>query len=233
MPFISHRSSKIGIGFKLFFLFLFTWNLGGMPLVTSANEAMEHTNIYSSTDTLQKISIQKNIQRNSPTETPTPSATQKNGQVPGQATLPSPYYTQEVQSTAELRPGESPTPVPDLTGSYSPDEVLIKFDPITPKKVIEQCLGLVNATIDSQIEELHVLEVKIPNGKVPESISNLSACPGILYAEPNYDVWMTDIVPNDPGWGNSIRLTGGPRTPGMGPVNRFTVSHHRLCGHRR
>jgi LPXTG-site transpeptidase (sortase) family protein len=206
MPVIRHSSSKIGTGFKLFFLFLLSWNLGEMPLATSTNEAIGDANIYSSTVALQKISIQQNIQKNASIETPTPSLAQKNGQVPGQAILPSPDNTQEFQGTAALGPGLSPTPVPDLTGSYSPDEVLIKFDPNTPKKVIEQCLGSVNATLDSQIEELHVLEVKIPNGKVTESISSLSACQGILYAEPNYDVWMADIAPNDPGWGNQYGL---------------------------
>ncbi len=206
MAFSPARFSKIGIGLKLFFLFLLTWNLGGMPLATSVNSTREHTSIYSPTNALQKISIQQNIQESTPTETPTPSLTQKNYQPPGQATLPSPSYTQEFQGSAAHTPGASPTPVPELTGSYSPDEVLIKFNPITPKKVIEQCLGSVKATFDSQIEELHVLEVKIPTGKVTESISSLSTCPGILYAEPNYDVWMTDTLPNDPGWGNQYGL---------------------------
>ena len=206
MPFIPSRFSKIGIGFKLFFLFLLIWNLGGMSLSTSANDAREYKSIYSSIGALQKTAIQQNIQENTPTETPTPSSTQKNYRPPGQATLSSPYYTQEFHGSAALTPGASPTPVPDLTGSYSPDEVLIKFDPITPTKVIEQCLGSVKATLNSQIEDLHVLEIKIPTGKVTESISSLSACPGILYAEPNYDVWMTDTFPNDPGWGNQYGL---------------------------
>ena len=87
---------------------------------------MEHTIIYSSTDALQKMSIQQEIQKNTPTETPTPSSTQEIDPVPGQATLPSPYFTLKYQGTSTIKSGESPVTLRIAsTAAWAPAMVVV------------------------------------------------------------------------------------------------------------
>jgi len=83
---------------------------------------------------------------------------------------------------------------------------LLKYASLTPKSGLLQCLKTANATIKLQIVALDVLDVKVSAGKATQAIAGFSACPGILYAEPNYTAWMTDTIPNDPGWRNQYGL---------------------------
>jgi thermitase len=145
-------------------------------------------------------------QENTPTESPTGSPTQNTTRTVRSTSTPPIVVIKPSQNTATSVPSTTAAPPPTLTGDFAPDEVLVKVDPRVPKNKIEQCLTSANATLKSKIDELDVLEVKIPTGNVANAISSLNACSGILYSEPNYYVRMADIIPDDPGWGNQYGL---------------------------
>jgi LPXTG-site transpeptidase (sortase) family protein len=109
------------------------------------------------------------------------------------------------QSTAAT-PTTAPATIPILTGEFAPDVVLVRIDPAITGNEMKQCLKSANATLESQITEIDVLQVIVPSGKVAEAIATLSVCPGVSYAEPDYVARMTDTIPNDPFWGSQYGL---------------------------
>jgi subtilisin family serine protease len=89
-------------------------------------------------------------------------------------------------------------PLPILSGEYALDEVLVRFKKSTTDESILQCLSPSNAMILSTIEEIGVWVVRVPFGKVAETIAAISVCPGVRYAEPNYLASIADTIPSDP-----------------------------------
>ena len=190
----------------VFTLFLITWNLGATPFTPSSHSTGLGTKPFISTAINTRSIAPKAYQENLPTGTPTVLQTQEYPFMPDPgSTKTNPSSTQQFQYTATSKPPSS-LPISNPTGGYSPDEVLLRFDPSSPENGIKQCLKSANATIKSQIAELDVLEITIPTGKVAGAIASLSTCQGILYAEPNYEVSIADTIPNDPGWGNQYGL---------------------------
>jgi thermitase len=102
-------------------------------------------------------------------------------------------------AAAQIDPDSPPLPV--LTGEYVPDEVLVRFKKSATDESILECFSSSNAVVLSSIEELNAWEAKVPFGKVAESISAISNCPNIRYAEPNYIATIADTIPSDPNWG--------------------------------
>lgn len=102
----------------------------------------------------------------------------------------------------------SSTATPDqVSGSeISSDEVLVRFRRNTSKESIARCMGALNATIKSKIENLNTLVVSVPSEKGVESLSRFGSCPNIRYVEPNYPVQIADVIPSDPNWGNQYGL---------------------------
>ncbi len=95
---------------------------------------------------------------------------------------------------------QSPQELPELSGQYVPDEVVVRFRKNATAEKIQQCLSSAGASILSSIEELKVLVVNVPSGMVAEAISVLSTCPEVRYAEPNYLAFIADTIPSDPNW---------------------------------
>lgn len=91
-------------------------------------------------------------------------------------------------------------------GEISSEEVLVRFRRNASKESIARCMGALNATIKSKIENLNTLVVLIPREKGVESLSRFEACPDVRYAEPNYLVQIADVFPSDPDWGNQYGL---------------------------
>ncbi len=145
------------------------------------------------------------------TPTPTIQATDTELQSPAPSASPSaaPTATLTVAPATRIRPtatiesqaSDTPLPPAQLSGDYAPDEVL---DPIPAQSRSKMLLAGVSrqpaASVESEIDELSVLVVKVPNGSVAESIAKLSACPETRLAEPNYLVHIADIIPSDPDW---------------------------------
>lgn len=94
-----------------------------------------------------------------------------------------------------------------LGGGFVSGEVLVRFRKQASKESMEQCIRSVNASIISNIEELNAFVLSVPEGWIAESIFHLEACSELRYAEPNYLVQMTDVIPSDPGWGSQYGLT--------------------------
>jgi thermitase len=181
------RSRIVSITLILFSLFLIIWNMSAIPSTPSSNSIGTRTSTASSTDT-------------------SPVGTAPKTNLSTETTEKSTASSEAFQEPSTSKPTTTPIPATKLSGNFAPDEVLIKFDPSTLKNDIEKCLESADATLESQIEEIDVIQVKVPTGKVAESIASLSVCNGILYAEPDYIARMTDTIPTDPGWGSQYGL---------------------------
>ncbi|HCC78613.1 MAG: hypothetical protein A2X25_09865 [Chloroflexi bacterium GWB2_49_20] len=176
----------------IIFLFLFAQNLYSRVFTTSLNGLETITTFYSSTATSTKGITPKTDHENKPTEKPNSSRTQE--------------FEQPFGPTNTKNNASAPFPTPFLSGGFSPDDVLIKFDPSVQKNEIEQCLESTDATIELKIVELGVIQVKVPAGKVTDAIASFATCPGVVYAEPNYFAQIADTVPSDPDWESQYGL---------------------------
>ncbi len=159
---------------------------------------------------LAASSFSPRAQGSDDTPTPTVQAVDTDLPSPAPSATPSiaPTVTLTIAPTARIRPtatvesqaSDTPLPPAQLSGEYAPDEVLIRFRRKAAADVVGGCLQAAGASVESEIDELSVLVVKVPNGSVAESIAKLSACPETRLAEPNYLVHMADVIPSDPDW---------------------------------
>jgi thermitase len=93
------------------------------------------------------------------------------------------------------------TAAPQLAGSYISDEVLVRFKNSATDEMTAECLRRVNGRVDSAIEELSVLIVKLNSVSVSNAVATLSACEGVRFVEPNYLAFSADVIPSDANWG--------------------------------
>jgi subtilisin family serine protease len=160
-------------------------NMGGrsIPILYQQEQTTE-TPSLTLTDTIQPTETvtQQNI------ETATASATES--------------LTPTISSlvTTESIPTVFLPPTVNISGDFVSDEVLIRFRRRTSRLAIDNCIQTANALIEAEISKLTVVRVRIPQGKVAETITTLLACPGIRYAEPNYKAYIADTIPSDPNW---------------------------------
>lgn len=94
-----------------------------------------------------------------------------------------------------------------LINGYSPNQVIVKFSVDISSEIKNRSIRRTDAKIVTEIPAVGATILKVPDGEVRTSIDELLGQPGVIYAEPNYFVEMTDIIPNDPGWGNQYNLT--------------------------
>lgn len=114
---------------------------------------------------------------------------------------PTTSETPTVTASATLPPAP-PTNAPsvDTPGDYEPDQVLVKFDRTLSAVGKAEVIEAANANVAGEIPGLGVTILHVPGGNPAEIAMQMRACPGVVYAEPNYHVYAT-IIPNDPGWG--------------------------------
>jgi len=171
---------------------LIIWSLAGIPFTTA--HGAERGTATPSAETGD---------RPTPSETPaaaeteTPESTTESATETATAT-PSP--TASPTSTIETAEGNILS-VPHLSGEFAPDEVLVRFRPRATRTAKDQCLQQAGASIESEIAELSVLVLKVPEDGVAEAMARLSLCPGIRLVEPNYLVHIADTIPSDTSWG--------------------------------
>ena len=113
-----------------------------------------------------------------------------------------PEFTETLTSTVPPSVTAESTSIPTISiqGDFVSDEILIRFRRNASKGAIEACLQTANAFIAAEIDQLAVFRVKVPEGRVAEAMTRLSACHGVRYIEPNYKVSIADTIPSDPDW---------------------------------
>lgn len=137
------------------------------------------------------------------TETSTPPASE--------TSTPEPTLTAiSIDFTPTLGPAAEPVSLlsdRSIGGEFVSNEVIVRLRGNTSEAAIEQCAAAMNGSIVSDIDELHVVVLSIPEERVAQSLFEAATCPGLVYAEPNYLVSISDVVPSDPGWSNQYGLT--------------------------
>src|SRR5262249_33483596 len=97
---------------------------------------------------------------------------------------------------------------PDLetlvNGDYDPSSILMRFRPgvestvrgndILPGTELQEGIAL--------IPEWHEVLLS-PGISVRDALTAYQADPRVMYAEPNYHIYATDTIPNDPQWNNA------------------------------
>jgi thermitase len=136
----------------------------------------------------------------SPTQTFPPTATFIPSETPPAAEALSWFPSNAPSFTSEPpQTGARPSSI-ELSGAYVSDEVLIRFRRRADGGAITSCLETASATIASEIEELSVYILKVPDGAVAQSLAILLECPITRFAEPNYMAAMADTLPSDSSW---------------------------------
>ena len=139
-------------------------------------------------------------------ETPTPTADNTESITPS----PSASVTQQETETAfPLTPTFTSTleTLSQIGGDYIPDEIVVRFKPRIGSALITNCLASIkNSVLTAQIEIFNIRILKVPEGNVPQTLTQVINCPGVAYAEPNYIVYADDTIPNDPNFGNEYGL---------------------------
>lgn len=92
------------------------------------------------------------------------------------------------------------------SSGFVPDEVIIKFGEKVSTETMRRLTGRVEADVISEIDAIGVFVLSVPRGEVEAAISDLSQQTGVVYVEPNYYVSSTEVIPNDPGWGNQYNM---------------------------
>lgn len=109
------------------------------------------------------------------------------------------YLLSPVLSDAQTAPVRPSFPTQKRAEAYVPGRLLVRFRPNRPAGVIAAAHSAVGATVRARFQSVSGLElVDLPPGKdVLEGIREYRTNPDVLYAEPDYRVYASD-VPNDP-----------------------------------
>lgn len=91
--------------------------------------------------------------------------------------------------------------------NFSPTEVLVKFSPDYPREANNRTIRKSGGRTLDEIPDIGAFVLEVQEGEVGQTIEYLQQQENVIYVEPNYLAEMTDIIPNDPGWGNQYNLT--------------------------
>ena len=117
-------------------------------------------------------------------------------------TAPNPTST--IPQTGENDTPDSyrfPMPAVFADGTYVQDELVVRFKSSTSSKRIDECFQGIDIQVQSEIEELHILVLRLISGDIASSFYHVLDCAGVLYVEPNFLLQAADTIPNDPNWG--------------------------------
>ena len=120
---------------------------------------------------------------------------------------PTASNTPEAPSTA-TNISEAPLEIKEINGDYVDGEILVRFVPQTggAQATTNACFVNKQAKIVRELGAVSASLLKIDNVSVAEAIALAERCPNILFAEPNYRLYATDTIPNDPSWGSQYGL---------------------------
>ena len=214
----------------LIFVFLLFWSLGFICLSKASSQSSEvgeptASETETSTEGAASETPIDKLSGSTPTPTisPTPTSLSETPTATSTSESPTPTtasYTPTFTDTTELPIFAAGSETPTITAKptigislaqnisspFSSDEVVIRLSPPAAPADIKSCLDTIDGRVDMEIEELNVLILKVPVGKVLELIAHLSNCPGVEYAEPNYIARIADTIPSDPGFVNQYGL---------------------------
>jgi thermitase len=180
-----HRKQALKVALFNVFICLLLWNLGAGTLpISTIHDSEVNTSTATQTDEPQP-------------ESPAPTLTS----IATPTVLAStPPNTQTIESVA-ADASRVPLPAIFATGAYAPGELIVRFKSSTSAKRIDECFQDVDVHVQTEIEELRALVLKIDSGDVASTFNHVLDCAGVLYVEPNFLLQATDTIPNDPDWG--------------------------------
>ena len=118
--------------------------------------------------------------------------------------LPGQIYAQAERSFIQ---SETPYLVAgSQTGYFIPDQILVKFTKNLSNIKRIQYIQTADVSLINELPQLGVSVLRVPGGKVAETVARFLSNSDVLYAEPNFVAHMTDTIPSDPGWGNQYGL---------------------------
>ena len=162
------------IAFLATFLCLLAWNLGARSIpaptlqVTGTNTPTE------------EISQSKEPEIALPNLTYIPTST-LSSEVTVFSTTPTPTI-EGVTPVTNARP----LPAIFATGAYARNELIVRFKASTRAARINECLQGVDVGIQSRIEELQAMVLKVNSEDVAGIFNHVLNCAGVLYVEPNF-----------------------------------------------
>lgn len=125
---------------------------------------------------------------------------------------PTPANTSTPTATPTPTATVSPTPTPAMqcwegsavssapSDGAVPNQVLVKFAEGTSDSVIAAYVRGVQGRVSAEMEELGVVVLDVPRGKVAGVVADLQRLAIVEYAEPNFSASAFDTTPNDARW---------------------------------
>lgn len=89
---------------------------------------------------------------------------------------------------------------------FTPDEIVVKFTESILSKSVKKTINRSGAKVLREIPEIGATVLQVVDGDTNSSLDYLIQQENVIYAEPNYLAEITDVIPNDPGWGNQYNL---------------------------
>lgn len=117
---------------------------------------------------------------------------------------------------------ETSLPISNRQGAYSTTEVLVKFSSGYTTAQINRTIRRSGAKILGEIPKIGVYILDVGDGGINETIEYFLQQENVVYVEPNYFAEATDLIPNDPGWGNQYNLAA-IRAPAGWAVNSGAI----------
>ncbi|MBL8100279.1 MAG: S8 family serine peptidase [Anaerolineales bacterium] len=94
-----------------------------------------------------------------------------------------------------------------MSSSFVPNQIVVRFSSELSNDTKRRILRQADVKPIEEIPNINATVLQASNGNIQSTIDDLLQQQGVIYAEPNYYVEMTDLIPNDPGWNNQYNLT--------------------------
>lgn len=132
-----------------------------------------------------------------PVTTDTPATTTE---TPAATDTPATTETPTSEATPPAEQTPDPTPPPPAlppAGSYAADELVVRFKDFPFSLLAQPVLDSLGATVQSEIPELGVAVIQVPEGQLAQALASLQNNLLVEYVEPNFAV-RAFYIPNDP-----------------------------------
>lgn len=86
------------------------------------------------------------------------------------------------------------------SGQVLPDEVVVKLQASASLADLEKCANLSGITSGPRSAALGFQVIHFSQGTLADVLPAMQGCEGLIYAEPNYVIHLTNTVPNDTYW---------------------------------
>jgi len=101
------------------------------------------------------------------------------------------------------------------TGEYAPDRILVRFNPSISVGAADAIIASYRAETLRRVPQIGVRSVRIPDRlTVEETLVMFNQNPDVEYAEPDYETFACEVIPNDPSFGYQYGLRNDGQTVG-------------------